>query len=110
MDAKIYVFGCFGNGGHTLQTRTRDVPYEIVLACDRLPEPLPGMKREEPEGAIIRMEPMAGWSYVTWWDRQGDERGGSHTGLLVRGTWSVEEVLAAGRAHVPWAFRVRVQG
>ena len=23
-----------------------------------------------------------GWSYVVWWDRQGDPRGGSHTGIL----------------------------
>ena len=109
---RIYVFGCFGGSsqGHQVQGRAaREVPREVATACDCLPTRLPGVNRPEVEGEFVHAEVPGGWSYVTWWDRQGDSRGGSHTGLLARGTYTTSELLAAGWSQVPWAFRVRVQ-
>ncbi len=131
MKPVIYVFGTFGIAGRRLVRAiggddpmipgklVRDIPYPVVLACDSrvmypgYDDPVwvrPLGRRPEIEGQIITtFLPMpTGWSYVTWWDRQGDKRNNSHTGLLAEGTWRTDELLSAGRDQAPWAFRVQV--
>lgn len=105
----LYVFGCFGSG-HQLfrpdQSRALGAElYDVERACDGTPVDA----TVQVEGALVACAVPPGWSYVTWWDRQGDSRLGSHTGILARGTWSAEQLVAAGRVHAPWAFRVPVQ-
>ena len=105
----LYVFGCFGSG-HQLfrpdQSRALGAElYDVERACDGTPVDA----TVQVEGALVACTVPPGWSYVTWWDRQGDSRLGSHTGILARGTWSAEQLVTAARAHAPWAFRVPVQ-
>jgi hypothetical protein len=105
----LYVFGCFGSG-HQLfrpdQSRALGAElYDVERACDGTPVDA----TVQVEGALVACPVPPGWSYVTWWDRQGDSRMGSHTGILARGTWSAEQLVTAARAHAPWAFRVPVQ-
>ncbi|QSQ13879.1 hypothetical protein [Myxococcus landrumensis] len=42
-----------------------------------------------------------GWTVVAWWDRGVDKRMGGNSALLMRGTHSMPEVLAAAGAHFP---------
>lgn len=113
---RLFIFGSFNNTGHeVLDVNRRRVNHDIVSydvgrACDMLPTPLPGVRdRPEVEGALIRMPAsIAGWSYITWWDRQGDERRGSHTGLLAQGEWTNGQLIAEARAQAPWAFRIEL--
>lgn len=107
----IYVFGCFGNGHH-LYSASRsapdlDGPLRVALeaALDRIPRV---RAEDQIEGRIVHVPAPSGWSYVTWWDRQGDPRGNSHTGILKRGTWTAQDLLDAARVEAPWALRVEV--
>lgn len=110
--AEVWVFGCFSEAGHYLHTvrgamMPRDVPYEVARACDGGFGP-----REQVEGATasqwVREHGGEAWSFVSWWDRRGDKRQGSHTGILARGRWSAAQLTTSGRALAPWAFRVEV--
>jgi hypothetical protein len=105
----LYVFGCFGSGHQLFRPdRSRALGaelYDVERACDGTPVDA----TVQVEGALVACTVPPGWSYVTWWDRQGDSRLGSHTGILARGTWSAEQLVTAARAHAPWAFRVPVQ-
>ena len=110
----VYIFGCFSGPGHYLRHPSGHIAAVadgVTKACDGL---LRDGRGEEPEGQIVqawqRATPIpAGWSFVSWWDRQGDPRRGSHTGILAVGTWSDDDLLDAGRRLAPWAFRVEVR-
>lgn len=116
---RVWVFGAFPSGHH-LYTSQRgsahrttgldpQAEYDLGRALDGLGS---DWRREEPEGQITRcrVTPIPpGWSFVSWWDRQGDRRKASHTGILARGTWSEATLIAAGRRLAPWAFRVAVE-
>lgn len=118
----IYVFGCFNAEGHhvfTLSRRHANLDYDVERAVDAIgydPGPYRGEGYYQPEGEIVRRSRLhavaipAGWSFVSWWDRQGDQRGNSHTGILAQGEWTNAEMIAAGRQLAPWAFRVEVKG
>lgn len=116
MTPTIYVFGRFDDCGHWLfgvrgHSRTEDVPREVWDSCDVQYDPNnPYAPREEPEGMVRPTRPPPGWSYVAWWDRQGDKRGGSNSGILARGEWTADQLLDAARTLAPWALRVRVYG
>jgi hypothetical protein len=87
------------------------VPRDVWASCDVQPDPNnPYARREEPEGMVRPTRPPPGWSYVAWWDRQGDKRGGSTTGILARGEWTTDQLLDAARQIAPWALRVKVYG
>lgn len=108
----VWVFGCFDYPGHFLRDHHRhvvalEVPYKISVACDEAlhaPDQTEGARSRE----WVRNFGGTMWSYYSWWDRQGDSRSGSHTGILARGEWTPAQLVAAGRALVPWAFRVEV--
>lgn len=107
----LFVFASFGNGHHLYDeymhdVSTRLVPSAVQTACDKLPFPGPA---DQPEGQVFSVPAIPGWSYVTWWDRQGDRRGNSHTGLLVQGEYTPEALIEEARRRVPWAFRVEVR-
>ena len=112
---KIWVFGCFGDG-HEVHSVPRsrqfpmDVPYLVGRACDSIGYPdgpqIEGERTRPRRATMIDATALDGWSLVTWWDRQGDLRRGSHTGILARGSWADAELVAAGRRLAPWAFRV----
>jgi hypothetical protein len=114
----VAVFGCFHPPGHRLYDPSKTVqPGErswLEVQLDGMPDPAIRRTLGEPEGHVYRATntaqvEAAGWSMVHWWDRQGDQRGGSHTCLAARGVWTAEELIAAGREQVPWAFRVEVK-
>lgn len=110
----VYVFGCFGATGHWLWTPARrhalmgplgEIPYDVGRAMDDI-----GYSHaEQVEGRLARRLRVSGWSGVTWWDRQGDSRRNSHTGLLAFGDFTPAELIALGRQQAPWAFRVDVR-
>lgn len=112
---EILVFGAFRGPGHYLRHpngRLADVPEPVRGAVDSIYR---GFDRDQPEGHRVRLTDAAvatiaahGYSYVSWWDRRGDERRGSHTGILAPGTWTPAQLVDAGRRLAPWAFRVEV--
>lgn len=120
----VYVFGCFGTDGHYLLTAARQfvaydvVPPDVAGWCDQIGLPTPPYNPDigQPEGVILdrprlkkAVPTFPGWSFVSWWDRRGNHRGSSHTGILARGEWSEDALLSAGRRLAPWAFRVEVR-
>lgn len=111
----IYIFGCFGDLGHYFfnesQKRVRVIPYEVERACDGLGF---NFVKDQPEGQIINRalclsKIPEGWSFVSWWDRQGDDRGNSHTGILAKGSFTNEQLIEKGKQMAPWAFRVNIK-
>lgn len=110
----VYIFGAFPIGHHLYYAQRplrsvplRAVPLGVRAACD----PATGVAPEaQHEGLLTGVKVPEGWSFVSWWDRQGDQRYGSHTGILAPGAWTTEQLLAAGREAAPWAFRVTVRG
>ncbi len=99
----LYVFGAFRRGHYIHPAPPSDV-WHMRDACDTPPS---GVVQIEGEIACAGV-PVAGWSFVSWWDRQGDPRAGSHTGILARGTWEPWQLVAEGRRRYPWAFRVEL--
>lgn len=111
--SEVWIFGAFGGTGHFLRTMNCGrvaFPAAVVAAVDgALACPL-SMQRE---GSIVTLADAAkeklhalGFSYVAWWDRQGDIRAGSYTGVLARGTWTPQQLVEAARRLAPWAIRV----
>jgi len=119
--ATIYVFGAFQGPGHylwTAQGTSADalVPRDVTRGCDGVGYPAHHRRAEEPEGSVVDKSSRirtgsvpAGWSFVSWWDRRGDSRNGSHTGILAQGEWTPAQLITAGREMAPWAFRVEVR-
>lgn len=111
MPNEIYVFGSLGTGHHLYTARRA---WEPRLEREMSGLDLDGRVRpyDDPQAEGERVAPMRrpalspGWSYVSWWDRQGDDRRGSHTGILARGTWTDAQLVAAARRLAPWAIRV----
>lgn len=104
--ATIWIFGCFGRPGHRVTPSIGAIadppPREVEGRLD-----LPGYHyAPQPEGERTHVGSPPGWSYVSWWDRQGDRREGSHTGVLARGGWTPAQLVAAARRLAPWAIRV----
>lgn len=124
----IYVYGYFGGGGHRLRCVGGPMPkwsedaLDVVNGCDpydriRDPQvegefistgqrPTPGNRRS-PVSTLL--PPPEGWSYIGWWDRQGDSRYGSFTGVLAEGQWSREQLVDAARRRA-LAVRVELKG
>lgn len=112
----VWVFGSFRAPGVRLlgpygapPSRPITDTWPLLAACDHPPR-----GGDQPEGHLSGRDPKAapfppGFSFVAWWDRQGDKRGGITTGILARGTWTDAELVAAGRRLAPWAFRVEVR-
>lgn len=113
--AEVWVFGCFGSGHHLhtmgrLSATDRGCAEDLYAASRGL-DSANAAREIQTEGAIVRCRSVPlppGWSFVSWWDRKGDPRHGSHTGILARGTWTDAQLIAAGRRLAPWAFRVEV--
>jgi hypothetical protein len=110
--SEVFIFGAFSHhAGHYLYTVDRrevrmyggEVPKAVHCGCDG------NLPRAQPEGGLARTSHAdPEWSYVSWFDRQGDAREGSHTGILARGKWSIDQLMSAARRLTPWAFRVEV--
>lgn len=99
---ELWVFGAFPSGHH-IHPSTRDrTVLDLNDHLDSPPQKVPQTEGEMAVGGIT----VPGWSYVSWWDRQGDQRGNSHTGILARGTWERWQLVEEGRRRFPWAFRV----
>ncbi len=111
---EVYVLGCQHGPGHYLWTADglskawRPLGGPIWTQLDCAPRGVP--KQDEGEVAVSLCAPAPGWSFVSWWDRSVDSRGGSHTGILARGEWTAPELVALGKLHAPWAFRVELGG
>ncbi len=118
---EIWVFGSFNGDGHHVypvprrQASPSDM-YPVERACDSIGYPPSRGSRPEVEGectpprrsTMQDASALDGWSLVTWWDRQGDPRNGSHTGILAKGEWTDQQLVEAGRRLAPWAFRVKL--
>lgn len=56
---------------------------------------------ECPQGQFLRHE-LLGYSLIQWWDRnQGDTRGACNSTILLKGSHTSEELLAALKEHFP---------
>jgi hypothetical protein len=121
---RVWIFGCFSRDGHLLHDQDGSIvvhalpglddvaAHKLQRSLDSAPSDLHGsrnLKKREPEGYAYQHWTRDDWSYVTWWDRVGDDRGASHTGVLARGTWSDSDLVKAARQLAPWALRVPVE-
>lgn len=113
----LWIFGCFGSGHHLYRIdRPRlewppveHVPYPLWGKCDGAIGPNGVLPSTQEEGKQASYWQESGFSFVSWWDRQGDPRTGSHTGILAKGNYTAEELVAEGRKQYPRAFRVDVK-
>ena len=118
---EIYVFGRFGSGGgghHTYAAHGGDPPRDVSRLIESHADVggLDVPRELQHEGEIARREWSAlslryspglrGWSLVTWWDRRGDQRYGSASGVIARGQWAPWQLAEAARRLAPWAVRV----
>lgn len=101
----IYIWGCFHYPGHRLWSADGQ-PITHLRALEPFCDYMPTPSGEQVEGVIHGTNTPGGWSYVVWWDRQGDPRGGSHTGILAEGNWTAEQLLLAAHKLAPWVLRV----
>jgi hypothetical protein len=110
----VYVFGCFRDrrsAGHYAHGPFPEYAGPVIS-----PFALSGM--DDPGGVAVagqiegRLVPvpvvLPGMSAVRWWDRQGDSRGGSVTGVAAPGDWTAAQLVEAARRHAPWAIRVPI--
>lgn len=134
MADRCLYFGCWNTAGHYLVSPGggrsglgNDHAYALSRALDGQLAPMldregrvtfeaaPGLSererslrslklREAPQGQFLRHD-LLGFSLIQWWDRnQGDGRGACNSTILLEGTHTSDEVLAAGRAHFPHVF------
>ena len=111
MPDRIFVFGSFDRPGHRLRTEEGNVigpaHYDIEKACDWIPnQNWSWTWGDQTEGELHETQPPEGWSIVAWWDRQGDDRGSSHTAIAAEGSWTDQQLIDAARLRTPWAIRV----
>lgn len=128
MSHAVYYFGAWGGTGHYLWTpdgrRTYDAPLPASLSRRHLDDSLfgdpaladlsgtrrgepprwPGDEAHQPQG-VARLTHLDGWTVLGWWDRTGDQRFGSNSAFLARGTLTAEELARLGAETFPgvWA-------
>ena len=107
-DTTIYSFGSYSSMGVSLDLLagahvSPEERWRLLCMCDR-PPPAP-----QTEGAIACTWSAAGWSFLSWWDRQGpDKRRGIHSGILARGFHAPADLLRMLRDIAPDRIRVPV--
>lgn len=117
--AHVLVYGCFNGrlGHYGYGPGWKDIPRELSRHLEIYADHINGMVLVEAgilgqnEGAWFerRWPEYGGWSFITWWDRQGDRRPGSHTTLIVQGLeHTPAQIFRLAREQVPWAFRVPI--
>ena len=109
----LHFFGCASEAGHRLHGRLRSrysLPPELRDRIDNgttqsgLKDRYGNVVRDDQVEGHARLNTIAGWTVLVWWDRTGDNRFGSHSNLLAPGTWTAEQLLEAGRLRFPWLF------
>lgn len=105
----VYYFGCWGAPGHMLWRPNRTSlshRTEPFLSLGRsldggfCPGGVHASTREQEEGAT-RLHHIAGWTVLSFWDRSGDRRHGSHSTFLVEGAHDFTATVALAREHFP---------
>jgi hypothetical protein len=107
----VYYFGCLGNVGHYLHA-----PGGIRAQYSRVPVGFPGAwagggldgtlldnKRSEVQG-LGRLHHLQGWTALAFWDRSVDNRPGSNSAFVAKGTHSFQGMLALSRKARPQVF------
>jgi hypothetical protein len=105
----MYYYG-YVDGGHFLYTETlrynpklkRDVPFsgselDSSILSSREYE------QYQPQGYGI-ISYQRDWTYLAFWDRTGDDRGNSHSGFMVRGIWSFDQMINMAKEKFPTIF------
>jgi hypothetical protein len=101
----VLFWGCYRRAGHFLYGRgLRSVNHTGLLPASlqpmRLDAQLAPKDPKQREGRA-RLHHLDGWTVIAWWDRSVDERMGSNSALLVRGTHSFGAVLLAAADAFP---------
>lgn len=117
---RAYYFGVWkGAGGHLLRdvegmpVDMRALPIQFRLSRldgGFLPSVDASPDERQPEG-LAAIHHLAGWTVVSFFDRSGDARYGSHSTFLLEGTLAFEDAVETARAAFPsvWArFRFQV--
>ena len=110
---EMYYFGCWRGVGHYLHASTgerlslvdawrlpRDFPCRpAALDSSFLPPRLPQV---EGRATLVHLN---GWTVLSFWDRSGDARPGSHSTFIVRGTHPFDVFCAMAQRTFPqvWA-------
>jgi hypothetical protein len=119
----VFYFGCVQTSGHflwdtsfrTLSARTTPWGNGIdgKLCPGTVDRRLGCVPTEEQEQGRAVLHHRDGWTALAFWDRSVDERGGSNSVFVARGTFTADEMIAKAREAFPriWArfgFEVRV--
>lgn len=119
-EPRTYYFGVWkGSGGHLLRDAEgepvdmRALPIQFRLARldgGFLPPVDASPDERQPEG-LAAIHQVAGWTVLSFFDRSGDARYGSHSTFLLEGTLAFEDAVEAARRAFPsvWArFKFQV--
>lgn len=108
---EIYFFGCRQYAGHFLWTPKMERLGRIstLKICEALGGGVAydldaGFAPKDPkqiEGRAAVHNLKSGWTVVAWWDRSVDNRFGSNSALIMRGTHTLSEVLLAAADQFP---------
>jgi len=101
---EILFFGAYRSAGHYLRE-----PGGRMADARRMPDALQPYRLDgtlTPRDGLQRqgracLHHVAGWTVVAWWDRAVDERMGSNSAFLMRGTHTFHGVLLAGANAFP---------
>lgn len=112
--SEAFYFGCVGTSGHhlhtpDLRTASRAGPFTPAMLdtpfCPGMTPDARGMTpREQPEG-VARLTHVEGWTVLAFWDRSIDNRHGSHSTYVLRGTLAYDDAARLAREAFPrvWA-------
>jgi hypothetical protein len=103
--AEIYYFGYWGESGHywhapLYQTRSAIVSRVGLKIYPKIDTGFCPGSVQQAEGKA-NLHHVDGWTILSFWDRSGDKRGNSNSNFVVRGIWTLEDVLDAARAKFP---------
>jgi hypothetical protein len=105
MSLKMFYFGCWNEKGHHLYTvsgasvpsrvdRTVFPFRESILDAGLLPVDDPQIQGKS------TLSHISGWTILSFWDRSVDDRFGSNSAFLIKGTYTFDEVVNFSKAFV----------
>jgi len=111
-------FGCWGEKGHYLWTRSRrpalepeTLPPELHahkldgVYAPRLPGKYAGDKGPEAAQGRATITHVAGWTVLAFWDRSVDDRGASNSAFVIPGELTFEQARDRAREAFPEVWR-----
>jgi hypothetical protein len=116
-----FYLGCVGTPGHylytpDLRTERRAGPFTVAMLdtpfCPGMTPASRGVGPQDQTEGVARLTHVDGWTVLSFWDRSVDNRRGSHSTFVLRGTHAFDDAVRLAREVFPrvwarYAFAVR---